>query len=246
MTRATSSTELMNYKILIPFLGLSAAGLPALYLAAVSGGAGHGSYFWAKVLFPYPMIATLITGSLAPALILLALVQFPVYGLIIGNSWLNGRLRATSAVLLIVHALAAGACLMGFVSDNFEGPSSNVPQADRLVASGVHPGQNRQEVEAWLASRGIRAGSAHGDTSYLVLHRRDEESAREWMDMLGNQTVAELAGLDGADVHSIIRLSNPVPVRPSFFGHMQVKVYFFFDANDRLIRYWVTEFSISV
>src|SRR5438132_501694 len=78
-----------------------------------------------------------------------------------------------------------------------------VARADRLAAQGVHPGQTREEVEAWLASQGVPPGCGFGakDTCYCVLHRREDATFKGWwMDCWGRQTVAECAGLDVDDV----------------------------------------------
>lgn len=57
----------------------------ALFLAMLSGGAGHGDYAAARALFPVPMLTTLLEGDTIGLLsFTLALVQFPMMGALTG------------------------------------------------------------------------------------------------------------------------------------------------------------------
>lgn len=59
--------------------------IPALVLAVLSSGAGHGDYGFARLLFPIPLcVAVFVTGSIDTPSIVLALVQFSIYGGLIG------------------------------------------------------------------------------------------------------------------------------------------------------------------
>ena len=61
--------------------------LPALWLAWISAGGGHGDYLWAKLLFPYTMIVPMLRGCpIIMPLIVVGLVQFPIYGILVGSS----------------------------------------------------------------------------------------------------------------------------------------------------------------
>jgi hypothetical protein len=83
--------------------------LPTLLLGFLSAGGGHGNYLWAKVLFPYTMIPP---GEISLALEVLALVQFPVYGILIGVSASSfRRVVMVAAVIVFAHAAAAVWCL---------------------------------------------------------------------------------------------------------------------------------------
>ena len=59
-----------------------------LLLALVSAGAGHGDYVLARVLYPYSLLLTRLTGSLSMPFVILAVAQFPAYG------WLFGMARS--------------------------------------------------------------------------------------------------------------------------------------------------------
>jgi hypothetical protein len=74
-----------------------------LFLAAVSTGAGHGTYLWAKILFPYTMLSTLILESITTPFILLAIIQFPLYGIALGIAGKRHRLSHMIIALLVVH-----------------------------------------------------------------------------------------------------------------------------------------------
>ena len=84
----------------------------AVGAAVVSAGAGHGSYAFAKLLFPYSMLFTLFAdNTISHPLIGCALVQFPIYGLVITS------FDATKAiiVLAILHVCCVVLCFSGLL-----------------------------------------------------------------------------------------------------------------------------------
>jgi hypothetical protein len=83
-----------------------------LYVALLSTGAGHGDYFWAKVFFPYTMLSTSIFQSITPVFMGLAIVQVPLYGLILGVYAKAQRFHLAITSLLVVHASAVAACFV--------------------------------------------------------------------------------------------------------------------------------------
>jgi hypothetical protein len=89
-----------------------------LFLAVISAGAGHGNYFFAKVLFPFTMLSTIGFHSITAPFMLLAIVQFPIYGIVLGRVRRRERLRRMSIWLITLHSLAVLACLL-FVDRNF-------------------------------------------------------------------------------------------------------------------------------
>jgi hypothetical protein len=89
-----------------------------LLLGLASGGAGHGNYLLAKILFPFTMLSTIPFGSIIVPFIVLAVAQFPAYGIILGLANGRGRGMRTAGAMLVVHALAAAACLM-LIGDDF-------------------------------------------------------------------------------------------------------------------------------
>lgn len=89
----------------------------ALLLGVGSAGAGHGDYRLAMILFPYTMLSTTIFDSITTPFILLAIIQFPLYGVILGSASEKGRFVSTSILLSLVHCLALTAMLL-IASDN--------------------------------------------------------------------------------------------------------------------------------
>ena len=83
----------------------------ALLFAFLSGGAGHGDYFWAKILFPYSMLSTLIIES-NTLLILLTLIQFPFYGFLLAFAGEREWLRRFAVGCSIAHIVAAILCFI--------------------------------------------------------------------------------------------------------------------------------------
>ena len=84
----------------------------ALAGAITSAGAGHGHYLIAKLLFPYSMLLTHLTSdTITQPLIALALIQFPLYGLVAGS--FSTRLPLLG--LLLLHAASAALCFTGLL-----------------------------------------------------------------------------------------------------------------------------------
>ena len=81
-----------------------AAGAPAIIVVVALAGAGHGTYFPAALLFPFTMLLALWVGTISPPLVALALVQYPVYGLLLAK--LKGSQQALQYVFSL-HAIAA-------------------------------------------------------------------------------------------------------------------------------------------
>jgi hypothetical protein len=89
-----------------------------LLLAVVSGGGGHGNYLWAKILFPYTMVSTSIFESITTPFILLAIIQFPLYGIALGMANRKHKVAQMIVVLSVVHLLAVTITFL-FSNDNF-------------------------------------------------------------------------------------------------------------------------------
>ena len=79
-------------------------------MALSSAGEGHGS--WAKVLFPYTMLAAKAVNSITPALEGLAIVQVPIYGLLLGLGAKAARLLAVIVGIAVIHTVVVTACFV--------------------------------------------------------------------------------------------------------------------------------------
>ena len=83
----------------------------ALLLALFSAGAGHGDYVLARLLYPIPMLTTLLTNNTITGLSMgLFVAQFPAYGAFAAP---GGRIRWLS--LAIVHAVAIATAFSGLL-----------------------------------------------------------------------------------------------------------------------------------
>lgn len=89
---------------------------PAILAAIMSGGAGHGSYVAARVLFPFSMLLTRLEGENGPVAIGAGLLQFPLYGALVGRTV---AVKTDGAVFFVaaVHLVAALACFSSLLRD---------------------------------------------------------------------------------------------------------------------------------
>jgi hypothetical protein len=99
--------------VLVGFASGVLVAVPAIMAAVASSGAGHGDYAAARVLFPAPMLLTLLEGDTVGALsILVGLLQFPIYGTLMG--WSIARKNYLPAVgVALAHVVAASICFVG-------------------------------------------------------------------------------------------------------------------------------------
>jgi hypothetical protein len=81
----------------------------ALLLGVASAGAGHGDYHLAMFLFPYTLLSTALFDSITPPFIILAIIQFPIYGVVLGYANERGRLLSMWIVLGVVHGIVLAA-----------------------------------------------------------------------------------------------------------------------------------------
>ncbi len=84
--------------------------LPAIFLAILSGGAGHGTYLFARLFFPYPMLLTPLTGgSIAVPSMVLAFLELPLEGALVGLAFASKHPRI-AGIVVGAHLLAFGLC----------------------------------------------------------------------------------------------------------------------------------------
>ncbi len=104
MTQSPNRTRFLRFLACAAgVLGGAGLGVILAFLATISAGAGHGTYTPAKLFFPYTMLLTLVDGRISNRLIALALIQFPVYGFLIGTAALNKY-----AVWIVIGSVAIG------------------------------------------------------------------------------------------------------------------------------------------
>jgi hypothetical protein len=78
-------------------------GAACLYIALTAGGAGHGTYMPAKILFPFCMLSVVFGHSITTPFVSLAFLQFPLYGLILGAVFRSSRFRSVAISLSVLH-----------------------------------------------------------------------------------------------------------------------------------------------
>jgi hypothetical protein len=59
--------------------------------------------FLQKVLFPFAMLSVVFGHSITPPFIVLAFLQFPFYGLVLGALFHSPRFRTAAASLSLLH-----------------------------------------------------------------------------------------------------------------------------------------------
>ena len=89
-----------------PFIACLVATPICIFLALFSAGIGHGDYLWAKILFPSTMLLTLIFESITTPGIILAIVQFPLYGVVLGLANRRHKFAHMAIALIVLHLLA--------------------------------------------------------------------------------------------------------------------------------------------
>jgi hypothetical protein len=97
--------------ILVWFLGSIPITGFAWFLAVLSGGAGHGNYFFAKLLFPFSMYWAGQVGTITNSMIVLGLAQFPLYAVVIGGARKRDFGTAAFVPILVIHFAFVAACL---------------------------------------------------------------------------------------------------------------------------------------
>jgi ABC-type glycerol-3-phosphate transport system permease component len=100
-------------KFWLPVISFLAATPVCLFLGIASGGVGHGDYVLARILFPFTMLAAVVFAeSITVPLIVLAVAQYPLYGIILGAANVRGKMLLASVILLAAHAVFAVACFI--------------------------------------------------------------------------------------------------------------------------------------
>ena len=100
-------------------LGVSLLVTPfCLLIAIASAGAGHGSDALAKVLYPFTLLSTIMFGSITTPFLLLAAIQFIIYGLVFGLANVNGRFVPLVFLAIGLHIGGVIACFV-LIGRNF-------------------------------------------------------------------------------------------------------------------------------
>jgi hypothetical protein len=87
-----------------------------LFVAAISGGVGHGDYTLAIILFPYAALLAAALDPLfnsTPLMIVIAVIQYPFYGVALGLSLEKNQLRLCAVGLVVLHVVVTAAAYFG-------------------------------------------------------------------------------------------------------------------------------------
>ena len=89
-----------------------------LFIGMLSAGGGHSSYLLAKFLFPYTMVSIVFFKSITIPFIVLAIIEIPFYGLVLGVANAKNKFLPFAVVILLAHILAVAACFL-FIDKSF-------------------------------------------------------------------------------------------------------------------------------
>ncbi len=94
-------------------IGVVIASPIAVILGFLSAGFGHGDYLFAKLLFPLTMLSSHYTGNvLLSPFVLFALVQFPLYGVVLALSNMFKKDVIVALLLFVFHLSAVILCFV--------------------------------------------------------------------------------------------------------------------------------------
>lgn len=102
----------------LPVVVLFVATPVCLFLGIASAGAGHGDYVLARILFPYTMLSAVAFDSITLPFTVMAVLQFPVYGVVLGAANVKSKLLPAMLGLLVLHCLTVLICFL-LASENF-------------------------------------------------------------------------------------------------------------------------------
>lgn len=78
----------------------------ALVIFFITTGGGHGTYFFAKILYPYLMISTAYYGTMTDEFIVTIFLQYPLYGFLLAYACHKNYYNIMLYVLVSLHIIA--------------------------------------------------------------------------------------------------------------------------------------------
>jgi hypothetical protein len=91
-------------------IGLAAGAMASVggaLIATFAAGGGHGTYLPAKILFPFAMLLSVFGSSITAPYMVAALLQFPIYGLVLGAAVGSRSFKALAVALACSHVAVA-------------------------------------------------------------------------------------------------------------------------------------------
>jgi len=92
------------FRVMATLLGIAVTPV-FLFITVVLAGGGHGTYYAARTLFPWTMMATSVTKEITRPFIVLAFAQYPLYGILLDVARAKGGVRPAALALLAFHIL---------------------------------------------------------------------------------------------------------------------------------------------
>jgi hypothetical protein len=83
-----------------------------LFITVLAAGGGYGSYMPAKILFPWTMAATAFTNGITGPLMAMAIMQYPLYGIMLDWARSAARLRLGMLAIAGVHFVAVAVAFL--------------------------------------------------------------------------------------------------------------------------------------
>lgn len=103
------------FKIQYPCIYKSIVWMPTLFLLVfLTAGAGHGTYFFFKLVYPYTMLSALHFGEMQPTIIVAGIFQYVFYGLLLTYVKSVNQFKFMSIMLFAVHFFSFWLCLYIF------------------------------------------------------------------------------------------------------------------------------------
>jgi drug/metabolite transporter (DMT)-like permease len=107
----------MNLKKKLPYVYWSVLYTPIFaIIALLTTGAGHGTYFVMKILYPYTMLSTFIFNKILIAIFFAGLLQYLFYGIILTIADKKGAKKLFTFWIAVIHFISSVLC---FVIPNF-------------------------------------------------------------------------------------------------------------------------------
>jgi hypothetical protein len=75
----------------------------AIPICMFAMGAGHGTYLPATLIFPTAMLIAILAGQINSIAMLVALIQYPLYALILNNMKSNQSRGIAASIIVAVH-----------------------------------------------------------------------------------------------------------------------------------------------
>ncbi len=101
------SSHFRNRRFWIPVIVSVPVTILCIIVSAVTADFGFKTYVAAMIFFPYMMLSTLWFGVIPPAIGIVGLFQWPLYGIIIGRAWVKDKFIVAVEILLSCFTQAA-------------------------------------------------------------------------------------------------------------------------------------------